>query len=89
MPEGVCQPIVLQNFARNCMKMKEFGPKGWGAHPLDPLLMMMTTIITCIIQKQTTKCIEGSKKGGALGMYASSLSNTFHSQKVFGQNLAK
>ena len=28
--------ILLQFFAENCMKMKEFGPSG-GMHPLHPL----------------------------------------------------
>ena len=33
---GRCQHTILQNFSKNCMKLKEFGPPG-DAHPLCPL----------------------------------------------------
>ena len=43
--------IIFQFFAENCMKMKEFGPPGWGARPwrppLDPpmIALMPVTLI--------------------------------------------
>ena len=32
---GGCQHMILPNFIKNCMKLKEFGPPE-GAHPLHP-----------------------------------------------------
>ena len=34
LPRRVRQPIILQFFAENCMKLKEFGP--WGASLVLP-----------------------------------------------------
>ena len=43
-------PIIFQFFAENCMKMKEFGPPGGGAHPwcppLDPPMNTFLLIAT-------------------------------------------
>ena len=35
LPKWVCEPIFL---AENCMKMKEFGPRGGGVRPWCPPL---------------------------------------------------
>ena len=34
-PNWVCQPIILQLFAENCMKIHEFGPGGVRDPPLQ------------------------------------------------------
>ena len=37
-PRGGRQNTILPNFPKNCMKLKEFGPPGGRAPPLDPPL---------------------------------------------------
>ena len=38
---------MFQNFAKNCMKMKEFGPPEWGARPWRPSLdPPMSNVVT-------------------------------------------
>ena len=47
-PQGGRQHTILLNFRKNCMKLKEFGPPGGGAHPkfyyVDPPLLSFTEI---------------------------------------------
>ena len=43
IPEGVHQLIILEFFSENCMKMKEFGPRGCVS--LDPPLLNCTTLV--------------------------------------------
>ena len=48
-PQGGRQHTILPKFPKNCMKLKEFGPGGGGAHPkfyyVDPPLLFQPSYI--------------------------------------------
>ena len=41
--------IIFHIFAKNCMKMKEFGPPGGGARPWRPPLDPPMLSLTCVL----------------------------------------
>ena len=59
-PGGAPTPkiaIIFQNFAKNCMKMKEFGPRGGGGASLAPLLRSANVCgVYCIIEVVVMCC---------------------------------
>ena len=53
--------IIFQFFAKNCMKMKEFGPQGGGARPWRPPWIRQCN---CLIVGKHHVCLLSLETGG-------------------------
>ena len=84
--------VLTYYFAKNCIKIKEFGPRGGTCTPgtpFDPPMDLQQQKNLYVLSVQLPTSLVYPKERGLYGCALPTRSNFFHSHAVFGKNLSK